>query len=179
MLALDQGGPKNVVDAAVQNRHGRRLGTLDVHDSGHVRARRSHQETARLQDHFHVAEFAVHVPSAAQLVQAPAEMLEIERRLAVGVGDAEAAAGVHNPQPRARLSGHLPPDLHEIRDVADELFGVAQVGRAEGVDAQQLHVRRGGRGPGSPHQRLERHPELALDAADEAHRFQARVLGHG
>ena len=40
-------------------------------------------------------------------------------------------------------------------------------------------MRGGGCGAGSFGERLERHAKLALDAADEADRLQARVLGNG
>ena len=91
----------------------------------------------------------------------------------------EAAARVHQAQRSARHDGHPPADLHELRHVARELVGVAQVGSAEGVHAQQFHVCRTGSRPGSLEERLERHAELALDAADESDRLQPRVVGNG
>ncbi len=170
LLALDQGRPQKVVDASVEDRHRRRVGALHVHDPGHVRASGTHQEPAWLEHELQLA-VSVRVPALTQLGQAPAQPGQVERPLAVGVGDAEPASRVDQAQRSVRLGGHPPADLHELRHVAGDLLRVAQVRGAEGVQAQQLNVLRTGSRARRLDERLERHAELPLGTADDSNGF--------
>ena len=96
------------------------------------------------------------------------------------VGDPESAAGVDQSKRRPDRAGHPAGGRHGRRHVLDQTGRVEDVRRAEGVQPEQLEVRRGSRAARGGRQVGGVHPELAgAVVADEPDPFQPVALGDG
>ena len=93
------------------------------------------------------------------------------------VRDPESAAGVDQPERRAGRQGEPAGGADRRRDVRDERPCVEDVRRAEGVEPEQVQVRRGDRAPRRLGEVRGVHPELAGPVvADEADPLEPGVL---
>jgi hypothetical protein len=122
-----------MVDPPVGDGHRPPGAALGAHDAHEVGTGRSHQEASRLEHQSRALQARMTGPCRELGRDAPAQVAEIERRLVVGVGDAQPATRVQQPEPQAMVSGTGPCSVPEPSDVLDDAIGVAHVGGTEGM----------------------------------------------
>ena len=180
MLRPDQRRSKDVMDAAIEDRDRRPVDRLGVHDAGEVRAGRPDQEAPGLEQEPRLGEQWVVRPAVDDAGQAATEPDQVERLLVRLVRDAQAAPGVDDPDRGAAQSRELAGGPGRRRGVGHERAGLEDVGRPEGMESEQLEVRRSGGQPGGIHEVGGVHPELARAVVtDQADTLEPRALGHG
>ena len=141
-------GTQDVVDAAVHDRDGSPVELLHVDNARHVDPCRTDEEASGLEQHAEPYQSRVGRPALRGGSQARPQSVEIERLVGVGVRDAETAARVDEAEWQADGGHDVGGEGDRVGDVLDEGIGVAEVGGAEGVDAQQVEMRTTGRRSG-------------------------------
>ncbi len=156
-----------MVDAAVDDGDHPLIGALDVDNARDVDACRPDQVPPGLDEQPQVLKGRVCLPPIDQTAKAPAQVADVERWILVGVGDAQAAADVDQPEADTGAPRKLRGGGHRPFGMLQQQVCVERVGGVEGVQADEVQLGCGGGEPGCAREVGRAHAELARARADQ------------